>query len=330
MAHELDFSTGRAAIAYSGAKPWHNLGADLSAGAPLDVWQKEAGLAWSVLRSQVRYSDAKGIERTAPRDVLFRSDTGASLGIVAAGYREVQPDEVIGFFRDLTERLGFAMEVAGALKGGKRIWALAKVNEGAVVRGDDLVRPYLLLSTSYDATAATVAQLTAVRVVCNNTLSMADGAKREARVAVMHSTEFRPDQVKAQLGIVAGTFDSMMTRIGALANRQVSVAEVDRFLVGLLTKPAKVAKSESLESAEDDVRKSPRYQRILSLFDGGQIGADLASTKGTAWGLVSAVTEYVDHHAGRSDDTRMESAWFGSGQVRKSDAFRRALDLVAA
>lgn len=325
MAHELDFSLGRAAIAYAGEAPWHKLGSKLSPDAPLEVWQAEAGLAWQALRSQVRYVDQHGGERTANRDVLYRSDTGAALGVVAAGYKEVQPDEVMGFFRDLTTRLGFRMEVAGALRGGARIWALARVHEGAIVRGDDLIRPYVLLSTSYNGSAATVAQLTAVRVVCNNTLTAADNAAGEARVSVWHTSSFDADAVKADLGIVAGTFDGMLARIQSLAARQVSQSDVDRFLVGLLDKPAKPEP----DAEPVDVRASRTYQRLLSLFDGGQIGAELASTKGTAWGLVSAVTEYVDHHAGRSDDTRMDSAWFGNGRSLKARAFEQAAELVA-
>ena len=43
-------------------------------------------------------------------------------------------------------------------------------------------------------------------------------------------------------------------------------------------------------------------------------GAELASSQGTAWGLLNAVTQYVDHERrARSQDSRMDSAWFGQG-----------------
>jgi hypothetical protein len=38
------------------------------------------------------------------------------------------------------------------------------------------------------------------------------------------------------------------------------------------------------------------------------------------------VTELVDHERGRSNNTRLESAWFGSGAALKS----RAVELLAA
>jgi hypothetical protein len=37
--------------------------------------------------------------------------------------------------------------------------------------------------------------------------------------------------------------------------------------------------------------------------------------------LLNSVTEFVDHHAGRSIDTRMQSAFFGQGDALKQKAF---------
>lgn len=334
MSHEIDMTTGVAAIAYAGQAPWHKLGQKLTPDAPLEVWQREAGLAWEARRAPVQFAPvlegvgAVALSNEASRDVLYRSDTGAPLGIVAAGYKIVQPSDVMEFFRDLTTELGFKMEVAGAIKQGRRIWALARVNKEAVVRGDDLIRPYVLLSTSFDGSTGTTAQFTTVRVVCNNTLTAADN-ERAARVSVWHSTDWRHDEVKSQLGLVPASFDAMMQRINMLADRSVSSQAVDRFLVGLLAKPEPVAQAEAVADPADAVRKSRAYKRLMDLFEGGQIGADLRSTKGTAWGLVSAVTEYVDHHAGLSDDTRMNSAWFGKGAALKTRAFEQAVALVA-
>jgi hypothetical protein len=42
--------------------------------------------------------------------------------------------------------------------------------------------------------------------------------------------------------------------------------------------------------------------------------------------MLNAVTELVDHERGRSDNTRLESAWFGTGNVLKN----RAVELLAA
>ena len=50
--------------------------------------------------------------------VLYRSDTHAPLSVVSQRYQEVQPKEILEFYRDLTEQSGFELETAGVLKGG--------------------------------------------------------------------------------------------------------------------------------------------------------------------------------------------------------------------
>ena len=64
---------------------------------------------------------------------------------------------------------------------------------------------------------------------------------------------------------------------------------------------------------------------FIRLFDGDARGADLPSARGTAWGLVNAATEYTDHEAGRTPNSRLNSAWFGTGAARKAAIFEKAL-----
>ena len=79
-------------------------------------------------------------------------------------------------------------------------------------------------------------------------------------------------------------------------------------------------------------RTSNSSQRAcsISLGSAGTKGAHLDAAKGTAWGLLNAVTEYVDHERrARSTEYRVDSAWFGQGAVIKQRALDTALQLVA-
>ncbi|WP_066342495.1 DUF932 domain-containing protein [Azohydromonas lata] len=337
MAHMLDMTTGQAAIAYVGEAPWHKLGQRLTDGADLETWRREAGLAYTVQRTPVLFQRADAgaadrIEAMEGRDVLYRSDSGSALSVVSNGYYVVQPGEVLDFFGKLAQAGGFVLETAGALSDGKRVWGLAKVNDGAPVVGQDTVRPYLLLATSYDGTMATTAKFTAIRVVCHNTLTMAAGTGLNVTggqteqdttegavvqcVRVPHMKKFDAGAVRQQLGIVLTAWDRWLVQARLLAQVDVTQAQADKFMADLLLSVQATPKGRP----QPDVRASRSYKRLMDLFGGAQIGADLCGTK-SAWALLNAVTDYVDHERGRSDDTRMTSAWFGAGEGLKLKAW---------
>ena len=317
MAHMIDTTTGAAAMAYVGRTPWHGLGAQLQPGASIEEWTAAARLGYTVLESPVLYESPASTElqRWPLRKVLHRSDTGAPLAVVSDGYRVVQPAEVMDFFRRLGELGGFELETAGALSDGRRVWALARVSDGADVVDGDTVRPYLLFGTSYDGTMATVAKFTDIRVVCNNTVVRALG-EGNGSVRVLHSERFDADEVRLQLGIVAGSWERFLVQSRALAGVPMSGTEADEFVRALL---------EPYHSGRLEIQDTRAYKRVLQLFNGAAIGADIPGVAGTRWAMLNAVTQLVDHERGRSDSTRLESAWFGTGAAMK----QRAVDLLA-
>lgn len=330
MGHMIDESTGRAAIAYAGRTPWHGLGQQLSEGADIDTWTREAGLGYSVQACDVQYETpaVTGLQSWPERKVLTRSDTGAPLAVVSKDYRVVQPAEVMDFFRKLTDIGGFQMETAGALSHGRRVWALARVGDGAPVVDGDLVKPYLLLGTSYDGTMATIAKFTAIRVVCNNTITPAvngradetDKGYLKSSVRVLHSAQFDADAVRLQLGIVADQFERFIVQSRQLARIDMNFTQADQFVQELLR---------PYHQSALEITDTKAYKRVIELWQGRAIGSDILSaskSSGSRWAMLNAVTQLVDHERGRSDNTRLESAWFGTGAALKN----RALELLAA
>lgn len=320
MSHEIDESTGKPAIAYVGETPWHGLGQQLTAGADLKVWRTEAGLDWQAVKSPIKYQIDAEVLSYNGRNVLYRNDTQAPLSVVSDDYKIVQPEEVLDFFGKLAEIGGFQLETAGSLSGGRRIWALAKVNEGADIVSGDRVQPYVMLATSYDGSTATTAKFTAVRVVCKNTIEMALAADKEKEIRVVHSAVFAPDTVRLQLGIVANAWEKFQVRAGLLGKKVMVADEGDTFLVELLKPYMAEDKREDVES----IKKTKGYRQIKALFEGAALGSTIAGS--TRWGMLNAVTEYVDHKVGKTRNSRIESAWFGQGNAMKT----RALELLSA
>lgn len=315
-------------MAYVGAEPWHGLGNKLAPNQPLELWAERAGMNWRIEEAEVRFVAAGNrslgsIHAFPEQKVLYRSDTKAPLSVVSARYQVVQPSEILEFYRDLTEVGGFRLETAGVLKEGRKLWALARTGQSATLKGKDEVNGYLLLATACDGTLATTAQFTSVRVVCNNTLQIALGDSASA-VKVPHRSQFDAQAVKRQLGIAISSWDAFMARTKALAERKVSDSAVETFLRRVLTySTPNVSDHDGLAVNERAIKA------VGQLYAGRGKGADLASASGTAWGLVNAVTEYVDHHRrARSDDHRRDAAWFGQGATIKQRAWDEALKLV--
>jgi phage/plasmid-like protein (TIGR03299 family) len=314
-------------MAYVGATPWHGLGNQLSPKQPLEGWQQEAGMNWHIQESPVRYmADAVGhlgtIHSFPERKVLYRSDSKEALSVVSKRYQVVQPREVLEFYRDLTERSGYELETAGVLKGGRKLWALARTGQSTALKGNDVVKGYLLLATSCDGTLATTATPTTVRVVCNNTLTIAlDGTSRAIRVP--HNTRFDSKVVKKQLGIAISEWDDFMYRMRALAERKVQQHEATSYFMSVL------CDTSSSDSPPVQLPNERAVRKVQELYEGRGRGSQLASACSTAWGLLNAVTEYVDHERrARNNEYRIDSAWFGQGAALKQRALKSVLQMV--
>lgn len=311
MAHELTIGkNGTAEMAYVGDTPWHGLGQILLPEASIEEWRIAAGMDWEINRTHVQYTNGE-LHNWKENHVLYRSDTNTPLAIVSPRYKEVQPKDVLEFFRDLVEENGFTLETAGTMKGGRRFWALARTGlDGEVVYGDN-VNSYLLLVTSCDGGLATTAQFTSVRVVCNNTLQMSLSQGYMSRVSVRHNTEFSPDSFKAQLGLNANeVYTDFMMRMKGLANTSLSGVRAEEIIEEMFMK----------KGVKAPIRATKGYRTVLQLFNGVGKGSKIDGVAGTAWGLVNAVTEYSDFHVrAKNQEYRLDSAWFGAGYALKDN-----------
>ncbi|RYZ52735.1 MAG: DUF932 domain-containing protein [Sphingobacteriales bacterium] len=361
-------------MAYAGDKPWHGLGNKLATPQPIEMWKRQAGMDWMIEESEVRYITGNhtvgAIHSFPEQKVLYRSDTKRPLAVVSKRFQVVQTEEVLEFYRDLTEHAGFELETAGVLKEGRKFWALARTGQSTTLKGKDQVNGYLLLATACDGSLATTAQFTSVRVVCNNTLAIAlRGASANAGVVkVPHSTKFDADSVKQQLGISVRGWDEHMYEMKQLTQRKVSQSEAAAYFDAVFNNttinPAinnslqvsqaqqedniiqyyrdvatqvKVEQNSNTQSisrstkakAEATIPNGKAMTKTMQMFNGQGRGAGLSSAKDTAYGLLCAMTEFVDHERrAMSTDHRLDSAWFGNGAALKQRSLEQALALA--
>ena len=351
MAHQIE------QIAYVGETPWHGLGNQLSPHQPIEVWAEQAGMDWRIESSDVSYmaQNERGQSIIMPYEeqrVLYRSDTHAPLSVVSQRYQEVQPKQILEFYRDLTEQSGFELETAGVLKGGKKFWALAKTGQTSALKGKDVSNGYILLATACDGTLATTAQFTSIRVVCNNTLAIAlKGQNSSAGVVkVPHSTKFDAEKIKQQLGISVRAWEDHMYEMKQLSQRKVTQTEAAAYfdavfnntslsmpeqedgIIQFYRNVAMQAQSNNPATKADN-KTEPNgraMSKVMTMFNGQGRGAELSSAKDTAYGLLCSITEFADHERrAMSQDYRLDSAWFGAGAGLKQRGLEQALAMIA-
>jgi phage/plasmid-like protein (TIGR03299 family) len=319
MAHLIaNTISGKAAMAYVGETPWHGLGQQLTKDSTIETWAEESGLDFQLATADVQFTPPASVwngfkSQSLPysgKKVMYRTDSNMPLGLVSSQYKIVQPIEVLEFFRDMVGSIAH-LETAGVLRNGAHYWALAKMDGEFNIAGDK-VNQYLLLASSADGSLATQARLTSVRVVCNNTLQLAQRGK--ANVSVRHNSVFKPEAIKAELANSNEAFKTFEQTAKALASIKLGSAKAQSIFTAIL--------------GGDEKNPSRAAARALALFEGAGIGAELESAKGTAWGALNAVTQLMDWETARTGDARLANAWFGGGVNVKQKAVDALLALA--
>jgi phage/plasmid-like protein (TIGR03299 family) len=308
---------------------WHRLGVVLPEAPSVGEAIRLAGLDWSVSLQPLAalLSEAGGEEMYHAREVsthraVLRDSDGAVLGVVGKDFRPLQNARAFEFFEPFVSSGACQLETAGALKGGKRVWVLAKLRGAeAEVVPTDSVRGFFLLSNAHDGSQAVRAQFTTIRVVCWNTLNRADrradsGLEDCLRVRHTPKVEHGLDLVQRTVDMAAETFRATVADFQRMASRGLPVDGLGKYVCEVLEVTEEERQRGIGRKAWEAVR--------LAYFNAP--GASIADVRGTYWGAYNALTDWVDHTRGnRGEAARLESAWFGEGARLKQRAYDVAL-----
>jgi phage/plasmid-like protein (TIGR03299 family) len=325
MGHELATVNGRTAMMYVGEVPWHGLGQRLESPATAREAIEAAGLDYDVSLADLTTVD--GIPVTT-RKAVIRSDSKDILGVVGNSYVPVQNRESFAFLDAIVADGSLRFHTAGALRKGEKIWLLAKLPGSIRVKfSDDITEKYLLLTNSHDGSSCLRVFFTSIRVVCANTLAMADREGESEGLYIRHQGNLTAKILQARevLGIAHKYFDDLEGQFDLMARHYPTYSQVSAYFKALVPDP-----EEANPSRAQNVR-----DELFRLYESGQ-GQDIPQIRGTTWAAFNAVTEHVDHfRATRAKSeldrasNRLESSWFGSGARLKERAFQYAVEMAS-
>lgn len=321
-------------MAYAGETPWHGLGVSVDHTLSPEEFRKAAGLDWEVKKItpvgihnctvggvahkvQVRAGDRKMLARV--RKIDGKPDEVDYLSMVSDDWHINQNSEVFSFFDEFIQAGDMTMHTAGSLKNGRVVWALAKINDGFEIFGHDRVESYLLFSNPHEYGKSIDVRFTPIRVVCNNTLQLSLRTVSESSIRLHHRSAFNAEMVKETLGIAREQLSHYKETAEFLGSKRAQASSVSDYFKSIF--PATTAKK----------RESGEMSRVAGIMAAAletQPGTEFAP--GSWWQAFNAATFTIDHLAGRDQESRLYSAWYGGNRQKKIDALNKAVEFAQA
>ncbi len=312
-------------MAFAHETPWHGIGTRVTADLSYDEMAKAAGLDWTVSLRPLFYKDAngkKGQHRMKNRLVLARDSDDAPLSVAGSRYVPVQNLDALRFFDRFVRAGSATMETAGSLRGGKLVWALAKLNSNFKLPGGDTVDGYLFLGSPHEVGKSLLAFTTAIRTVCANTVRLAMSGEKKFEARFQHVREFDPEEASELLTDARERMAKFADEATTLASLKLSKEDALKVLFSVYQPGADRAQVKKM--LKDDKLWNPTVRVVWECY----LTAPGAQ-EGTGWGLLNGATYRMNHRAGSNVDNRLSSAWVGP-EARRTDVLMRQLADMAA
>lgn len=239
----------------------------------LDLWHVPVAGHQAIIRNDNRKVLA------TPKD-SFRIISNSEMGELAEAYSES--------WRKAGAKV--LWDTAGSVEEGRKVYATILIDEPYTVKGDDSpTLPYAAFLNAHDGSAACKLVNTQVRVVCANTWKAAElsGDQSGRQIIIRHTSGAgeRLEEAKQALAAIRAEVEQYRMTADELATINVSDALVQVFLNDFIPVP---------ENANERTRNSrlERQGMFLSLYHGSPTTDGI---RGTAYGLVQAAGEYLDH-----------------------------------
>ena len=266
-----------------------------------EVALKQSGLDWTAEKVPLRAFDTFDVIPDA--FAIRRSDSNGILGVVGKDYQPYQNRDMFSVFDDLAHARGnqvtpFKIETAGCFQKGKIVYAMCKLPHLGIVLGEDYIDSYLLVSNAFDGRKPVTITPTTIRVVCQNSLRMAEAQARferkKGRLAggftIKHTSGMngRIEEVKEIYNRAIRDRFATEDIFKRLVRIPLNTKFEREFMTSVFGKPG----PDESERAKT-IRKN-RDDRIAAIL--ASPTSQVKGTKDTAFSLLNATTEFVDHY----------------------------------
>lgn len=284
-----------------------------------------AGLAnWNVRKEPVIYPD--NVKPLSNEYMVLRNTPNGveSLAIVGEKYDVYQNEELLSFGDNLLDG-GAQWESAGFFRKGRTIFGALTIDRSLTLDpngANDTTKTYLLVSSSHDGSSSIKACVTPVRVICQNTLSLAFKTARQSwSVRHTQGTQGRISEAREALALTHEYLDEFDVIAQDLFKTPITVSDFDKIYETIYPKPEADAKAQL-------TRWESKFDLTRGLYISSPTNANITGTK---WGALNALTERIDWYRNGDNPMTEGMAIAASGfETAIQQEKARILDVVMA
>jgi len=301
-AHKSEIEAGTVSLAVNlrNQPAWHSFAnkvfnqdeavttAEMLSGAKLSNWNVQLESVQDLLAPNYTSVSENFL---VTRDNPYTDGQKDVLSVVGSRYKTVQNEDLFAFADNLHDgNQDVYWESAGSLKNGRIVYGSLAIPRTMVLDpqgANDETKLYLIVWTSHDGSVAVQSAITPVRVMCQNTLNLAmKKAKQSFKIRHTQTVDGKIAAAREALGLTFAYMDEFEKEAQELFNLEVTNAKFSEIINKIYPKPEKDAKG-SIKKWENKVLL------VDELYHNSPTNANI---KGTAWGVVNALTERLDYY----------------------------------
>ena len=265
-----------------------NIGVDINNATNLENAIKIAGLDYEVVKKPLYYEttteEGKAKAKLFPKMyATVRTDTNTPLGVVGEKYNILQNKEAFDFLDSLIVG-GAKFETAGTFRRNEAA-SFITISTDTIKILDDEIKPYILLTNSFDGTGSVRCMFTPTRVWCSNTLVLAM-TNAVNKISIRHSKSLDVKMKEARHLLLANT--EYLERLNEIAEKLATTAFSEQAFEALAKElfPIKEEDSNAVK-----VHNLAKVEALLTAYR----QPDLQNFNNTAWKAVQAASDFESH-----------------------------------
>jgi phage/plasmid-like protein (TIGR03299 family) len=256
---------------------------------------------------------------------IARSDTSATLWINRETYTVIDHREMGEIVEAVLEQPNVSWETTGVLEEGRSVWCLALLDEPIQLPGDhSITLPYLAITNRHGQPGGCTLRATAVRIVCANTFRAAEleGDRTGTTFSFIHKPGWRNRVTQAREAVTGArqemrAYEQLATELLGIP---VSTRQRELFIGEFIPMPPAGLVTDRVSRNVEEAREAVRS--ILT-------SETTAPVAHTAYGLVQAAGEYLDHvRRSRTWETKLNRTLI-KPEPLKAQALKLAREVVA-